>query len=215
MYMVHTVLRREFALLPALVRGVAVDDKKRSAIVSDHIELLATMLRAHHHSEDVCLWPKLLERGSEEVVAIVHAMEVQHAGIEKIDAEVTATTMVWRDDPVADSGVPLADALSQLDVAINEHMSMEEQRILPLVEKYVTLAEWEEMVGVAGHGLPQEKIPLVFGMTMYEGDPDVVRTTLSRLPPELRATLEELGPGAFASHSELVHGTATPARGKG
>jgi hypothetical protein len=38
MLMVHDVFRREFALMPALVRGVAVGDHNRAQIVTDHIE---------------------------------------------------------------------------------------------------------------------------------------------------------------------------------
>ena len=39
MLMVHDVFRREFALMPAVVRGVAVGDHNRAQIVTDHIEL--------------------------------------------------------------------------------------------------------------------------------------------------------------------------------
>jgi hypothetical protein len=36
MLMVHDVFRREFALMPALVRGVAVGDHNRAQIVRSH-----------------------------------------------------------------------------------------------------------------------------------------------------------------------------------
>jgi hemerythrin-like domain-containing protein len=211
MYMIHTMFRREFALLPALVRD-ADGDENRSQIVADHIDLLATILHAHHHSEDVNLWPKLLDRGSQEVAPIIHLMEDQHEGIERISAEVTEAITAWRGSPASETTEALGDALDRLVLVLNEHMGMEEDRVLPMAEKYVTEAEWQEMASGTGQRIPQEKIPLVFGMSLYEGDPDVIKKTLSRMPPEVRSMLEELGPKAFTSHSELVHGTATPRR---
>jgi hemerythrin-like domain-containing protein len=208
MYMVHTMFRREFGLLPALARGVTAGDRKRLQIVADHIEFLATVMHAHHHSEDVSLWPRLLERGTDEVAAIVHVMEGQHTSIEKISAEVTAETVTWRGSATSDSSEALAGAIDRLLPVLNEHMSLEEQRILPIAEKYITAAEWDEMAG----RIPPENVPLVFGMALYEGDPDVIENTLARIPPEVRSMVEELGPKAFAAHSELVHGTATPPR---
>jgi hypothetical protein len=49
-------------------------------------------------------------------------------------------------------------------------------------------------------------------MVMYEGDPEVIQLILSQMPPEMRAVMKEQASRAFASHSERVHGTATPPR---
>jgi hypothetical protein len=49
-------------------------------------------------------------------------------------------------------------------------------------------------------------------MTLYEEDPEIIQKTLSELPPEVRAVLQEQGPRAFSSHSEGVYGTATDLR---
>jgi hypothetical protein len=68
------------------------------------------------------------------------------------------------------------------------------------------------MASGTGNEIPPNQLVLVYGMSLYEGDPEVIENTLSRMPPEVRSTLEELGPLEFASHSELVHGTSTPPR---
>src|SRR5262249_33622702 len=81
-------------------------------------------------------------------------------------------------------------------------------RILPLVEKYVTAAEWDEMVQKGARKIPPEDIPLIAGMVMYEADSEVG-------PPEVRLLMRDLAPKAFASYSERVHGTATPPRVSG
>ena len=211
MYMVHTTFRREFGALPSLVRNVPDGDIQRSLIIADHIDILSIYLYAHHHSEDIHLWPKLLDRGP-EVAPIVHLMEGQHENLERLNTEADEATGAWRVHPAAASRESLADVLSQLIRALDEHMRLEEEQILPLAEKYITAAEWHAMAAESGRAIPEEKVPLVFGMTFYEGNPEVIQKTLSELPPEVRTVLQEQGPRAFASHSERVYGTATPPR---
>jgi hemerythrin-like domain-containing protein len=212
MYMVHTAFRREFGALPNLVRNVQAGDIQRSQIIGDHIDILSIYLYAHHHSEDIHLWPRLLDRGPREVAPIVHLMEGQHENIERLSTEADEATGAWCASSAPQIREALADVLDQLIHALDEHMRLEEQRILPLAEKYITAAEWHAMAGESGRAIPQESVPLVFGMTLYEANPEVIQKTLSELPPEVRTVLQEQGPRAFSSHSEGVYGTATPPR---
>jgi hemerythrin-like domain-containing protein len=212
MYAVHTLFRREFSLMPALVRGVAARDKERSEIVADHILLMNTVLHHHHRAEDKHLWPRLLDRGSKDVASVVHVMEGQHENLETMIAEVDEATRSWRSSAAPESGKALADALDRMISLLNDHMGVEEERILPMVEKYITAAEWDLMVREGAAETPRENIPLIFGMVMYEGDPEVIQLILSQMPPEMRPVMKEQASRAFASHSERVHGTATPPR---
>jgi hemerythrin-like domain-containing protein len=212
MYAVHTLFRREFSLMPALVRGVAARDKERSEIVADHILLMNTVLHHHHRAEDKHLWPRLLDRGSKDVASVVHVMEGQHENLETMIAEVDEATRSWRSSAAPESGKALADALDRMISLLNDHMGVEEERILPMVEKYITAAEWDLMIREGAAETPRENIPLIFGMVMYEGDPEVIQLILSQMPPEMRAVMKEQASRAFASHSERVHGTATPPR---
>jgi len=84
-------------------------------------------------------------------------------------------------------------------------MALEEKLILPLVERHIFAVEWEEMVGHAAAGIPQEIGPVVAGMVMYEGG-------LHAVPEQLRTVLAEVAPGAYAAHCERVHGTPAPPR---
>jgi hemerythrin-like domain-containing protein len=212
MYMVHTAFRREFGALPSLVRNVPAGDDQRAQTIGDHIDILGRYLYAHHNSEDTHLWPKLLDRGPQEVAPIVHLMEGQHKTIERLNTEADRTTAGWRADPTLENREALGDVFDRLIHALDEHMRLEEQRILPLAEKYMTAAEWHAMAGESGRAIPPEAVPLVFGMTLYEADPELIQKTLSELPPEAREVLQEQGSQAFSSHSERVYGTATPQR---
>ncbi len=212
MYAVHTAFRREFGALPSLVRNVPAGDVQRSQAIGDHIDILSIYLYAHHHSEDLHLWPRLLDRAGREVAPIVLLMEGQHETIERLNTEADEAAFAWRANPAPGATAALADILDELILALDEHMHLEEQRVLPLAAKYITEAEWQAMASESGRAIPQDKVPLVFGMTLYEATPEELQRTLSGLPPEARAVLEEQGPRAFAAHSERVYGTATPPR---
>ncbi|MEU7358046.1 MULTISPECIES: hemerythrin domain-containing protein [Streptomyces] len=70
--MAHAALRREFRLLPQLVRDVVPGDATRAAVVGAHADLVCRVLHTHHEGEDALLWPKLLDRGGEELVRRAH-----------------------------------------------------------------------------------------------------------------------------------------------
>ncbi|WP_203886428.1 hemerythrin domain-containing protein [Planotetraspora kaengkrachanensis] len=212
MYMAHILMRREFGLAPAVVRAVDEGDVSRADLVADHIELISDLVHSHHAAEDALLWPKLLDRGSEEVADIVHLMEGHHEAIDAAYQEVRREVGLWR----ATAGVvhrdALADALEKLNVVLVEHTALEEQHILPLAEKYITAAEWQELGTHAMAGVPKKKLPLAFGMAMYEGDPEVIKEVLSFAPLMARLTMPFVGPRVYASYARRLYGTATPPR---
>lgn len=205
MYLVHAMFRREFALAPALVRGVAADDTGRAGIVADHIRLLTTVLHEHHSGEDAVLWPRLLARAPKEVDPVVHLVESHHEGIEALTGQVEVLLKTWGDSASGADREELATVLERLAVALYEHMGLEEKLILPLAERHIFATEWEQMVAEAAAGMPPEHGPVIIGMVMYESG-------LDALPLDLAATLGAVAPAAYAAYAERVHGTATPPR---
>lgn len=210
MYMAHTMLRREFRLLPRLVRDVAPGDVERAETVGAHAEQVCFLLHLHHEGEDLLLWPRLVERAGDRATAIVPTMEEQHAAIEETYEEVTGLLPRWR--ATAEHGGRLAAALDRLLPALLEHLALEEKEVLPLAEQYVTAAEWRQL---GEHGMartPQEVLPLSLGMAMYEADPEVVEALLAELPEAHRSALTDAAERAYAAHAERVYGTGTPPR---
>ncbi|MEO3748461.1 hemerythrin domain-containing protein [Plantactinospora sp. B5E13] len=210
MYMAHANLRREFSLLPKLVEDVVVGDSRRAELVGAHIELVCGVLHQHHEGEDLLLWPRLSARGGAEAEAVVPVVEAQHHAIEEANAEVSRLLPGWRS--TAQGGAELAAALERLRVALIEHMATEESQILPLAEKYVTAAEWKEMGEHGMRATPKKHLPVIVGMTMYEGDPEVIREVLAEAPLPVRLLMPIIGRRAYAKHAKRVHGTATPPR---
>jgi hemerythrin-like domain-containing protein len=205
MYKVHAMFRREFALLPALVRSVPGQDLERAEIVADHIRLVSLVLHHHHTGEDATLWPLLLTRAPREIDPVVHLVEDQHQTIEDVLTETAALLAGWTSRAASEDGQALAVALEELAVALYEHMSIEERLVLPVAARHIFASEWQKMVDDGAARIPPEAGPVIAGMLMYEGGLDVV-------PPELRAPLAERAPRAYAAHSERVHGTPTPPR---
>ncbi|MEV8403814.1 hemerythrin domain-containing protein [Streptomyces niveus] len=210
MYTAHTLMRREFRLLPRAVRDVAPGNTRQTAIVAAHAQKVCLILHLHHKGEDLVLWPLLLERGGERAAAIVPTMEEQHHGIEAALHDVNELLPTWQS--TAQGGENLATAFDVLLDRLLEHMTMEEQEILPLAEKFVTAAEWDKL---GEHGLaatPKKALPLSLGMMMYEGDPDVIKEILSHAPLVARLIMPIVAPRIYASQAKRVYGTPTPPR---
>ena len=205
MYTVHTMFRREYALLPGLVRTVAAKDQERARVVAHHVKLVNQILFHHHSSEDAALWPVLLKRAPREVDSVVQLLESQHGYLEILLDEVDVRLDAWTADAGTAEGEALETTLHRLAAALYEHMGLEEKLALPLIERHVFASEWEAMVTDGAAGIPPEIGPLMVGMLMYEGELEIV-------PPEMREVLAEIAPKAYAAHCEHVHGTPTPPR---
>lgn len=211
MVMAHDMFRREIGQAPALVRGVAKGDVERAEIVADHIALVDTVLHHHHQGEDEHLWPMLRERAGTEVEETVRAMEGQHAEIEEVNAEVAAALAAWRTTADPNVGATLADAIERHWHGLVAHMALEEKTVLPLIERHLTAAEWRQVVASSSGDIAPEQMPLIFGLTTHEGDPEVVRDIVAHMPPEVAPVLVDLAAKAFAEHSLRLYGTAVPA----
>jgi hemerythrin-like domain-containing protein len=212
MYLVHDTFRREFGLLPAVIRSVEDGDAKQAGVVADHYAVIRAVLYAHHHGEDERAWPMLIARGPQEATAVARAMETQHEELDKIVTEVTAGLASWRETANQEQGVVIADAAARLSRTLNEHLAEEEEQALPLMEKYITEAEWNQGVEKGVGYVTPDQAMLFLGMMMYEGEADAVREVIAHMPPDAQPVIGDLATTAFAQHSELVYGTSTPPR---
>jgi hemerythrin-like domain-containing protein len=205
MFKVHTMFRREFSLLPDLVRSVDEKDIARAKAVAAHVELVTLLLHHHHCAEDEVLWPRLLDRAPEEIEPVVRLAEGHHQEIEVLHAEAVPLLASWSESAGVQDRQALAAALNRLAVLLHEHMGLEEKLVLPLAARHIYASEWNEMVSSGAASIPRELGPVIAGMLMYEGGLEVV-------PPPMRELLGELGPRAYAAHSAQVHGIPTPPR---
>jgi hemerythrin-like domain-containing protein len=210
MVMVHTGFRREFGFMPELVRGVFEGDRHRAEIIADHVELVWTVLHRHHHGEDLVIWPRLLERCAEEIRPLVHGMEAHHERIASLGEDLTKQVAAWRTDASLAHRDAVLHTLNELLPVLREHLGMEEMYVLPLIEKHITGDEWDAMVQHGVAETPQEQLPLILGLMMYEGAPSAVQDALDNVPEEVREMITEAAPRLYGDYAERVYGTRTP-----
>jgi hemerythrin-like domain-containing protein len=212
MFAAHTMLRREFGLMPGLVRAAAPGDTGRAALIAGHIALMSGFLDGHHSGEDKHIWPRLLQRCPDECAAIVAVMEEQHDAIHRGLRQVTAAAQDWPGSAAADARNALAVAIEGLLPVMAEHLAGEEEQVVPLIERYITQAEYAVLAREQGADAPHDKLPVLFGMFMYETDPAVVDLAVAEMPAEIRPVIRDLSTAAYASYAQELYETATPSR---
>jgi hemerythrin-like domain-containing protein len=212
MFALHTMFRREFGLMSGLVRGVNADDKRRMTIVADHVALLGQALLLHHTGEDRHVWPLLLERGTDQIASIIGAMVDEHNAVHQRLLQLNDTLESWRESASTQTRDSVAGDIEQLVPVLAAHLAKEEQRVVPLIEKYLTAEEYGLLAEEAVVYTPPDKLPTIFGMVMYETSPTVIDMIVRQMPAEVQPVIRGLAVKAYAAHAQEVYGTATPPR---
>lgn len=100
--------------------------------------------------------------------------------------------------------------MDALHAALDEHLTAEETRLLPLAARTLTQAEWDAMGEDGRTGTPRKELALSLGMYQYEGAPEAIASMLAEAPAPVRFLVPKLSRRAFRKHSKRVHGTPTP-----
>jgi hemerythrin-like domain-containing protein len=185
MVVVHRVFRREFTLIPQLVRRVTAGDTDRAAVLTAHARLVLDGLHMHHTAEDELLWPKLLERCTPDA-ALVHRMEAQHERVEHYTEQLHAALARWEAEArpaVTDEVAATFDALRD---ALFEHLAEEEREILPLAARHITTEEWAQLGEHGRETMTRKQLPLFFGAVTEEATPEERTQMLAPLPAPIR-----------------------------
>lgn len=214
MFAAHTMFRREFALMPGLVRTVTPSDKQRASLVAGHIALVSGLLSQYRVGEDRHIWPRLRERCPEECGPL-DVMEDQHHALHTCLLQVSGALPPWRDSASARAGDALAGAIELLIAVITEHLALEEEHLVPLIVKYITDAEYAVLTQEQAAYIPPDKLPTVFGMIMYNGDRAVSDMILAEMPVEVQPAIKDLAVQAYAAYATDLYGTAMPPRTTG
>ena len=194
MVVIHRVFRREFRLLPTLIRGVAADDLERANVVADHATGLLRFVHVHHTGEDELLWPVLLERVGVEA-DLIGRMEYQHEHVATLISHAEAQLPPWAADPTPERGAELATTFEEIAGVLNEHLGEEETEILPLVETHLTVAEWERLGEHARASLsPPELMASLAAILEEAADNERAMFTAALPPPVLTMFVEQAEP---------------------
>jgi hemerythrin-like domain-containing protein len=206
----HVTFRREFAAIPGAVAAVTPGDTGRAAAVADHIDFVADMLHHHHTSEDEMVWPRLHERCPADVAPLIDIIAAQHREIDVALRSLRALTERWRGSAAEGARDTLAAAAAALPAPLSQHLDLEEAKVLPLIDAYLSEPEWKAVVAAGAANVAKSKLPLVFGMTLYDADAEMLEIMKSAIPKAMWLVFAPLGRRAYASHAKRVFGTATP-----
>jgi Hemerythrin HHE cation binding domain len=212
MFAIHTMFRREFGLMPGLVRAVTAGDTRRATLVADHVALVSGVLNLHHSGEDKLIWPLLRDRCPGERAPLVDVMKDQHHAIHTCLLQATGAAQAWRDGASAGTRGALADAVDRLFPALHEHLALEEERVVPLIEKYITEAEYTLLAQEGAAHTPPGKLPTALGMVLYEAEPAVADLIVAEMPAEVQPVIKDLAATAYAAYAKELYGTGTPPR---
>ena len=206
MLVVHDAFRREFGMLPRLVRGVAVGDVERASVLAGHYALLGRFLHIHHHGEDVVLWPVLEVRASDHA-SMIAEMQSDHARLTDLLTAADTAVPAWAADPTAVGGASVAALLDELDAHLERHLAHEEREILPLCRERLSAREWDAVGEHSRAELPQEDAFTILGMLLEDAPPQAGAHMLAAMPPPVVAMWTEVGAPGYSAYTASVRAT--------
>ena len=205
MVVVHRFFRRKFGALPALVRAVPAGDAARAAVLLAHLRELAETLHHHHTAEDELVWPLLLERVDLERPLVLR-MEEQHERVAALLDRAQAQATAFGRDASRAAGEALAVTLTSLTAALEEHLDDEEREVLPVVERHMTLAEWNAVGERARASVPKDRLLVQLGHILEGCSPEEARRFLAQLPVPARLAWRLVGRRAYAAERTRIQG---------
>ncbi|MEU0671732.1 hemerythrin domain-containing protein [Streptomyces sp. NPDC006172] len=138
MFAIHDALRRE---LERIARITARVDEDPRHVLSTAVgwELFKRFLTIHHTSEDVTVWPVMQQAlaGKPDELALLDAMEAEHAVIDPLLADIDAALAD------RDSGLERLGGLTDtLYTKLGGHLDHEEGEALKLMDITMTQEQW-------------------------------------------------------------------------
>jgi hemerythrin-like domain-containing protein len=153
--------------------------------LADHIDFGLDMLHHHHASEDLLLYPLLLERVPEQA-AMTDEVLLEHKVVQTSLDSAIAACAAWRRHPTAEAGEALATSLDHLNVVLQPHLDDEEQQVVPLAAVTLTQEEWDAVGEHSGSHIPRAMRAVAFGMILEPLDEDDRNYMKRNLPGPVR-----------------------------
>jgi hypothetical protein len=133
-------------------------------------------------------------------------MESQHHAIaESIDA-VTKAQELWTRTADAGAQGTLATELRRLEKVLTEHLTLEEEAVLPLIHENLTVAEWLAPQKHAMNNAPRRLTDkLLTAGIVLEGATEPERAWfMGEMPPPARVLWRLVGARQYAAHQRTV-----------
>lgn len=199
----HRIFRREFPLMPDIVRSVADGDADRAGVVANHVRLVLDLVHIHHDAEEQFIWDILPSRAPEGA-EIVGTMLSQHGNIAELTAVIHDSLEAWENAPTADTSQAVAKAIEAFTKALVDHATLEEGEPLPLIAAHLSPEEWGAFGAYASTAMPEETRGIVMGMMLEGMSPEEREEFLGRLPPPAAEAMRTTGAEMYAKYVARV-----------
>jgi hemerythrin-like domain-containing protein len=147
MRIAHRVMLRDANrltdLAEQLAAGTAVADSRRADAVAAYVRDWADSVHHHHSVEDEILWPVLAASAGPHVD--LTELSDDHAALDPALHRLRAAADAYRARPDEDTATALAVELAELRDTLTEHIGDEEASVFPVIEQYVSVADWTEV----------------------------------------------------------------------
>ncbi|SDC78764.1 hemerythrin domain-containing protein [Rhodococcus tukisamuensis] len=183
MGILHDAFRRDAARLARAAQRYGSEDPAAHAALLVGWHGFSHELQHHHTVEDTYVWPLMRSKlaGHPDAVAVLDAMEAEHALIDPALAEVESAF----DDP--DHGHErLADRVDDLVGILHAHLAHEEREAVPMIRATITAREWRGVSKNALHDMTYREKADGVPYLLEEAPEARVRIMLDVLPPPLR-----------------------------
>jgi hemerythrin-like domain-containing protein len=194
MRLAHRVMLRDARRLTALAERLAAKstpaDSARGAAIAAYIVDYCDSIHHHHSAEDDVLWPVLAASAGPHVD--LAELSDDHAALDPLLARVRAAAQAFAARPASeDAATALAVELAEIRDVLDEHIADEEASVLPAIEEYVSVQDWNR---VEGKVRKRAKLSFEAPRVVIETTPEEYRTLADEGGVMLRLMLAVLIP---------------------
>jgi iron-sulfur cluster repair protein YtfE (RIC family) len=203
MYAAHDAFRRDLRRLAGAVEaGRTAEPAVRAGWAT-----FKNQLHVHHTAEDNLLWPALRAKISQPDIAVLDAMQAEHARIDPLLSRVDASL-------AATDGAGLAENTGVLASVLAAHMEHEEDQALPLIETHLGPAGWAAFRKAAGKSQGLRGGAELFPWMLDGAPAGTSKRVLGMLPPPARLLYRAVWrPGYGRTPRWTTTVTRTPQKG--
>lgn len=168
-------------MLPSLVSAAAQHDRRRARLLRKHYEMITGSLHRHHEYEDDHYWPLIPARAPLDA-DLGRRMEAQHTRIAALLGDLPLLWDRWVGEASPPARAALVAGLSELAAAVVEHLHDEEEHILPVLQRILSVEEWDDFGRQAARTTPKGELIKSGGIVLETIEPAELADLRSQLP---------------------------------
>jgi hemerythrin-like domain-containing protein len=204
MVLIHRVLRREFGLLPRLLRSAA-GDPARSKVIGAHAREMLDFLHTHHTGEDELLFPLLRDRAVLDP-ELMDRMDAQHTQVDDAVKALEAELPAWTTSAAPDAGERMAARVEATMPTLIAHLAEEEEKLLPIVSVTVTQSEWDALAKHGMSAIPLTRRLVILGHITEEASETERQRFMQVIPAPARLAYKLIGHRQFTRETTAIRG---------